>query len=179
MIKPSIPQGYPDTVHLNKGGMNSMEKDKSLREHLLYLLKDGRAHMDFDSAIKNLPADLRGKRPKGGKHSPWELLEHMRIAQWDILDFIRNANYESREFPTGYWPKEQAPPNEKAWDNAVKAFRADHKEILDLTANDSTDLFAKIPHGDGQTVLRELLLIADHNAYHLGQLVLVRNLLEA
>jgi uncharacterized damage-inducible protein DinB len=159
--------------------MNSMEKDKSLREHLLYLLKEGGAHMDFDSAIKNFPADLRGKRPKGGKHSAWELLEHMRIAQWDILEFIRNPEHESPKFPDGYWPKEPHPPNEKAWEESVKAFRADYKAILKLTADESTDLFADIPHGGGQTVLRELLLIADHNAYHLGQLVQVRNLIGA
>jgi hypothetical protein len=159
--------------------MKTMKNDKSLREHLLYLLKDGGAHMDFDSAIKDLPAHLRGKRPEGGKHSPWELLEHMRIAQWDILEFIRNSDHKSPEFPDGYWPKNPAPPDEKAWDKAVKAFRADHKAIVELTADKSTDLFAKIPHGDGQTVLREILLIADHNAYHLGQLVLVRNLLVA
>src|SRR5437879_13365312 len=135
--------------------MNSMDKDKPLREHLLYLLKNGGAHMDFESAIKNLPAHLRGKRPKGGKHSPWELLEHMRIAQWDILEFVRNANHESPDFPGGYWPKEEAPPSEKAWENSVKAFRADYKAILELTADESTNLFAKITHSDAHTELRE------------------------
>ncbi len=103
----------------------------------------------------------------------------MRIAQWDILEFARNPKHKSPEFPKGYWPEAPTPPNEKAWQKSVNAFRADLKAMTELVANESTDLFAKIPHGDGQTVLREALLLADHNAYHLGQLVLVRRLLGA
>lgn len=156
-----------------------MKNDKSLREHLLYLLTDGGAHVNFDAAVKDLPASLRGKKPKGAQHSPWEVLEHLRITQWDILEFTRNPKHRSPEFPKGYWPSSQTPPNEKAWEKSAASFRADLKAMTDLVTNESTDLFAKIPHGDGQTVLREALLVADHNAYHLGELVLLRRLLEA
>ena len=154
-------------------------EDKSLREHVLYLLKGGGAHVKLDDAVKNVPVELRGKRPKGAEHSPWELVEHMRIAQWDILEFTRNPKHKSPEFPKGYWPAGQAPPDEKEWEKSVKAFHADLKAMTDLVADESTDLFAKIAHGEGQTVLREALLMADHNAYHLGQLVLERRLLGA
>jgi hypothetical protein len=153
--------------------------DNSLRKHLLSLLNAGNAHLDFDSAIKDFPADLRGKRPKGSPHSPWEILEHMRLAQWDILEFTRNPEHVSPDFPSGYWPTTPEPPNNKAWNKSADAFRADLKAMSALVANKSTDLFAPIPHGDGQTVLREALLVADHNAYHLGQLVLLRRLLGA
>jgi hypothetical protein len=156
-----------------------MATDKSLREHVINLLKGGSAHVSFDDAVKDLPADLRGKRPKGADHSPWEILEHLRIALWDILEFSRDPKHASPEFPSGYWPKTQAPPDAKAWDKSVHAFRADAKALADLVADESTDLLARLPHGDGQTVLREALVAADHNAYHLGELVLVRRLLGA
>src|SRR6516165_3135026 len=130
-----------------------MPNDKPLREHVINLLKGGSAHVDFDSAIKDLPPDLRGKRPRGADHSPWEILEHMRIALWDILEFTRNPKHVSPEFPSGYWPKTQAPPDAKAWDKSVHAFRADAKALADLVADESTDLLARLPHGDGQTVL--------------------------
>ena len=156
-----------------------MATDKSLREHVVNLLKGGSAHVSFDDAVKDLPADLRGKRPKGADHSPWEILEHLRIALWDILEFSRDPKHVSPEFPSGYWPKTQAPPDAKAWDKSVHAFRADAKALADLVADESTDLLARLPHGDGQTVLREALVAADHNAYHLGELVLVRRLLGA
>ncbi|HZS29384.1 MAG TPA: DinB family protein [Candidatus Angelobacter sp.] len=156
-----------------------MNTDKALREHLVYLLTDGGAHANFDTAIKDMPAAIRGKKPEGADHSPWELLEHLRIAQWDILEFSRNGKHKSPEFPEGYWPKEQAPPNDEAWEKSVKAFRSELKAIVDLVKDPETDLFAQVPHGDGQTILREALLAADHNAYHIGQLVLVRKLLGA
>ncbi len=156
-----------------------MANDKTLRQHLLKLLEGGDAHVPFHSAVRNLPAKLRGKRPKGAEHSPWELLEHLRIAQWDILEFSRNPNHKSPEFPRGYWPRTPAPPDERAWDHSVRAFRKNLQTLCDLVADPSTDLFAKIPHGHGQTVLREALVAADHNAYHLGQLVLLRRLLGA
>ena len=135
--------------------------------------------MDFEQTIEKLPANLRGVRPQGAEHSPWEILEHLRIAQWDILEFSRDPHHKSPEFPAGYWPAKPEPPNEQAWDKSVSAFRKDMKALCALVADESTDLFAKIPHGDGQTVLREALLTADHNAYHLGQLVLTRKLLGA
>jgi hypothetical protein len=157
----------------------SADRDTSLRQHLLDLLAGGHAHATFDAAIRNLPPALRGKRPKGAEHSPWEVLEHMRIAQWDILEFSRNAAHQSPEWPSGYWPPAPAPPDAKAWDKSVRAFRRDLKATCDLAANPAIDLYARIPHGDGQTILKEALLVADHNAYHLGELVLLRRLLGA
>jgi hypothetical protein len=151
----------------------------ALREHLVNLLTQPQAHATFDDAVKGLDPELRGKVAKGAEHSPWQLLEHLRIAQWDILEFSRNAKHESPKWPEGYWPKEKAPADDKAWDKSVRAFKRDLKEMVELVQDEKTDLFAKIPHGDGQTVLREALLIADHNAYHVGQLVLVRRLLGA
>lgn len=156
-----------------------MTTDKALREHLVNLLTAGEAHANFDKAIQDLPAELRGKVPKGAEHSPWQLLEHLRIAQWDILEFSRNPEHKSPDFPAGYWPKTAAPPNDKAWEQSVEAFRKDLRAMCDLVTDEKVDLFAKIPHGDGQTILREALLTADHNAYHIGQLVLVRRILSA
>jgi hypothetical protein len=153
--------------------------DKALREHLLYLLRGGGAHLDFDKAIADLPVELRGAGPPGVRHTPWRLLEHMRIAQWDILEFCRNPGHVSPDFPEGYWPAGDGPPDADAWDRSVKAFRADLRAMQDLVTDPATDLFAAIPHGQGQTVLREALLVADHNAYHLGQLVVVRRCLGA
>jgi hypothetical protein len=143
------------------------------------LLTGGHAHATFEQAVKNLPVELRGKAPKGAEHSPWQLLEHLRLAQWDILDFSRNAKYQALKWPDDYWPKEKAPADEKAWDKSVRAFKRDLKEMCALVEDPKTDLFAKISHGDGQTILREALLAADHNAYHIGQLVLVRKMLGA
>jgi hypothetical protein len=152
---------------------------RQLREHLLYLLRGGGAHLDFEQAIAGLPAEARGLRPVGLPFTPWGLLEHMRIAQGDILEFSRDARHASPEWPSGYWPEGEAPPSDAAWEKSVAAFRADLKAMEKLVANPRIDLLAKIPHGDGQTILREALLVADHNAYHLGQLVLVRRLLGA
>jgi len=153
--------------------------DKPIREHVLYLLRDGGAHANFEAAVKGLPVNLRGKRPKGAEHSAWEILEHMRLAQWDILEFSRNAKHASPKWPEGYWPKTAAPPSAAAWAKSVRAFRQDLESMCTLVEDPSVDLVAAIPHGDGQTVLREALLVADHNAYHLGALVLVRRLLGA
>ncbi|SRR6266851_8043541 len=156
-----------------------MSKDQALREHLLYLLGGGGAHLDFDAAVANLPAELRGARAAGAPHTPWRLVEHLRMAQWDILEFSRNSKHVSPPFPEGYWPESDGPPDAAAWERSLAGFRADLQATRDLVANPATDLFARIPHGDGQTILREALLIADHNAYHLGQLVMLRRVLGA
>lgn len=153
--------------------------DRALREHVLYLLRGGGAHLNFDAAIADLPEELRGAKPDGVPHTPWRLLEHMRICQWDILEFSRNPDHVSPDFPDGYWPDSVAPPSAAAWDDSVRSFRGDLQAMQDLVADPNTDLFAPIPHGDGQTILREALLVADHNAYHLGQLVVVRRSLGA
>jgi hypothetical protein len=153
--------------------------DQSVREHVLYLLKGGGAHLNFDQAISDLPEDLRGAKIKGVSHTPWRLLEHLRICQWDILEFSRNPKHVSPDFPDGCWPESDEPPDGESWDKSVNAFRADLQAMIDLVADPNTDLYARIPHGDGQTVLREALLVADHNAYHLGQLVFLRRCLGA
>jgi hypothetical protein len=155
-----------------------MKKDP-LREHVRDLLKGGGAHLDFEKAIAGLPAGLRGAKPPGLPHTPWRLVEHMRIAQWDILQFAIDPHHTSPEFPEGYWPRGDAPPSGAEWDKSVSAFRADLQAMIDLVADPKTDLFTPLPHGDGQTILREALLVADHNSYHLGQLVTVRRLLGA
>ena len=151
--------------------------EQSLRKHLLELLEGGQAHAKFDDVIKDLPAAVRGKKPAKFPHSPWMLLEHMRLAQSDILEFSRNAKHLSPKWPEGYWPKTEGPENAAAWSKSVQQFRRDSKAMQKLVANPKTDLFARIPWGDGQTILREALLLADHNAYHLGQLLDVRRLL--
>ncbi len=156
-----------------------MSTEQALRDHLLYLLRGGGAHLDFEAAIADLPEELRGTKPAGVPHTPWRLVEHMRIAQWDVLEFSRNPQHVSPKFPDGYWPQSDAPADADAWERSVAAFRADLQAMQDLVAEPATDLFAPIPHGQGQTILREALLVADHNAYHLGQLVTIRRLLGA
>lgn len=152
---------------------------RALRKHLLYLLRGGGAHLNFDDAIAGLPARLRGAKPRGAAHTLWQILEHMRIAQWDILEFSRNPRHVSPKFPEGYWPKAAAPPSALAWTKSLRAFRADLKAIERLVASPRTDLYARIRHGEGQTLLREALLVADHNSYHLGELVAARRMLGA
>ena len=153
--------------------------DADLRQHLIKLLDGGQAHARFEDAVKDFPAELQSRRPGGVPYSAWELLEHLRIAQWDILEFSRDRNHVSPEWPRGYWPEGGAPPDAGAWDKSIAAIRSDLEALRGLVANPRTDLFARIPHGDGQTILREALLAADHNAYHLGQLVMLRKLLGA
>jgi hypothetical protein len=149
-------------------------REQMLREHLLYLLRDGGAHAGFDAAVGGWPLQLAGVKVANFPHTAWMLLEHMRIAQVDILDFSRNPKHVSPPWPEGYWPKNQAPPNEKAWKDSASAFKKDLKAMEQLIASKKTDLFEKLPWGDGQTILREALLVADHNAYHLGQLIMLR-----
>ena len=154
-------------------------QDQHLRQNLEYLISGGGGHAKFDDVIRNFPPGLRGTKPKDLPHTAWMLLEHMRIAQWDILAFSRNAQHKSPKWPTGYWPKTAAPRSPAAWNKSIAQFRTDQQAMLALVANPNTDLFAKIPWGDGQTILREALLVADHNAYHLAQIVDVRRLLGA
>ena len=150
-----------------------------VREQVLALLRGGNAHVAFDDALKNFPAKLRGTKPDGAEHTVWQLLEHMRIAQRDILEFSRSAKHVSPKWPEGYWPKAEKPPNSGAWTQSIASFKKDLKAMQKLVEDPKTDLHARIPHGTGQTIFREALLVADHNAYHLGQLVLLRRLLGA
>ncbi len=151
--------------------------DGALRKHLIDLLKGGSAHVQFMDALEEFPPNKRGTFAPGLAHTGWQLLEHSRIAQWDILEFSRNAKHVSPGFPEGYWPKTPGPASEAEWDKSVQSFQHDLKEMIELVESSRTDLFAKIPHGDGQTILREALVLADHNAYHLGQLVDLRRAL--
>lgn len=159
--------------------MKREDHEQALRQHLLDLLKGGNAHVKFEEVVKDFPERLHGKKPEGQPHTAWRLLEHMRIAQWDIVEFSRNSRHVSPEWPEGYWPEGDAPPSAAAWDKSVKQFRADLKAMQELVQDAQTDLYARIPWGDGQTILREALLVADHNAYHLGELLMVRRLLGA
>jgi len=155
------------------------QDQKILREQLVELLQGGNAHARFDDVIAGIAAELRGKIPRGIPHSLWMQLEHLRLAQWDLLEFSRTAKHVSPPWPEGYWPQKEGPPNEAAWNKSVKQFRSDLKAMQQLVADPKTELFAKIPWGDGQTILREALLLADHNAYHVGQMVDVRRMLGA
>ena len=159
-------------IHLTR-----MARKKSLPDHLVELLEGGHAHITFEDAVKNWPVKLQGIRPKGAAHSAWEVLEHMRLAQWDILEFTHNPEHISPEWPAGYWPKSPEPPDGNAWNHAVKSFRADRSAMIKLVQKKGADFFEPLPHGKGPTLLREELLVADHNAYHLGELVLLRRLL--
>ncbi len=151
-----------------------MEKDKSLREHLVYLLEGGGAHMDFRAVTAHMPFELQGQRPEGAANTPWEVLNHMRISQWDIVVFSRDAEHTSPEWPEGYWPDEEAPSDEAAWEERVEDFLFDLDQMVEQVKDPDRDLHEPFDWGDGQTLLREALLLADHNSYHLGQLVLLR-----
>jgi hypothetical protein len=156
-----------------------MDKDRSLREHLLYLLRGGGAHVNFDDAVKDFPEELFNAKADGVPYTPWQLLEHMRIAQWDIVEFSRDAAHVSPPWPEGYWPAPGGEADRAAWDGSVEAVRAGLGRMAAMVEDPATDLHAPIVHGTGQTVLREALLVADHNAYHLGALVTLRRVLEA
>jgi len=151
--------------------------EKVLRQLLEKVLGWGDAHVDFDAAVAGIPATLRGVQPLGAPHSAWELVEHLRLTQFDILDFCVNPSYEERAWPADYWPGNPVPPTAGAWNKSIANYRRDRDELGRLALDRKLDLTARIPHGSGQTYLRELLLVADHTAYHVGQIVLVRQLL--
>lgn len=159
-----------------------MSDEQKLREHLLYLLGGGGAHIGFDDAFKDFPLSQVNQKVEHIPYTAWQVLEHMRLAQWDILEFSRNPEHVSPKWPEGYWPAVDAPEEsdkEEAWQESVAAFRKDLEAMQRLVEDSSTDLFAPIPHGDGQTILREALLVADHNAYHLGVLMTLKRVLQA
>jgi hypothetical protein len=153
--------------------------DDILRDQLVALLTKANAHSTFEDIIKTIPEKVRGTKPKGFSHTPWQLLEHLRIAQWDILEFSRDPEHTSPPWPEGYWPKEDAPPDSAAWDKSAAAFRSDLKDMVGLIKDKANDLFVLFPHGDGQTLLREALVLAQHNSYHLGQLMQLTKVLTA
>jgi uncharacterized damage-inducible protein DinB len=155
----------------------SGKQNSILREQLLSALKGDQSHLDFASALKDFPAGMRGNKPAGAPHSAWQLLEHLRIAQLDILEFSRNPKHKSPPWPEGYWPAEEAPPDAHAWDASVEAFTKDARKFARLLQDEDRDLFQPFAHGDGQTLLREALVLAAHNSYHLGQLVFLKKML--
>ena len=150
-----------------------------VREQIIKLLQGGQAHLTLDDVVKDFPPKLRGVKPEGSPHTAWQLLEHLRIAQWDILEFSRDAKHVSPEWPEGYWPKSEKPPSDAAWKKSIASIKKDSLAMQKLVDNPKTDLYKKIPYGTGQNILREALLVADHNAYHIGQLMFLRRLLGA
>jgi hypothetical protein len=154
-----------------------MDPIQSLRKEVDRLLSGKGAHADFDAAVADFPAKLRGVKPQGSPHSAWELVEHIRIAQWDMLEFSRDSKHVSPDWPGGYWPDQSEPESEAAWDESVKAVHRDLAAMRKLVADSESDLFMPIAHGDGQTLLREAIQMADHNAYHVGELVFLRRLM--
>jgi hypothetical protein len=156
-----------------------MDPHQSLRKEVDRLLSGKGAHADFAAAVDGLPPKLRGVRPQGAPHSAWELLEHLRIAQWDMLEFSRDPKHVSPGWPDGYWPKSAEPDSATAWEHSVKSFQRDLKAMRELVSDPKSDLFTPLPHGEGQTLLREALQMADHNAYHVGELIFLRRVLGA
>ncbi|MBD3217514.1 MAG: DinB family protein [candidate division Zixibacteria bacterium] len=151
--------------------------EKILRDYLAEILNWQGAHINLEKAVENFQSELRGKRPKSAPHSAWQLLEHIRMAQYDILDFTKNPDYKELNWPDDYWPENDSPPDDSAWGKSIESFKADLAELRAMANDSSVDLFNPIPHGDGQNILRELLLVADHNAYHIGQIVQLRKML--
>ena len=156
-----------------------MNPDKVLREQLLFLLRGGNAHMSFDQAVAEFPLEYINGQPPNVSYSPWQLLEHIRIAQWDILEFTRNPDHVSPQWPEGYWPRSGEKANEIKWEKTIGDFRVDLGALQDMVEDPGTDLVAPIPHAQGYTVLREILLVADHNAYHIGEFAILRQVMGA
>ena len=154
------------------------DNDQALREQLISLLDGGNAHVSFDEFARDFPAEKCGDRIEGLPYTAWQVLEHMRIAQWDILEFSRNANHVSPKWPKGYWPDDKQSGSPELWSETVEKFQADLETFEDLVRDESTDLFARIPHGTGQTILREALVLADHNSNHLGALIAMSRILK-
>ena len=159
--------------------MSQNQNDDSLRKHVLYLLRGGGAHQSFDDFVNSFPADLCGRRIEGLPYTPWQVLEHMRLAQWDILEFSRDPNHISPDFPKGYWPPPHETGTRALWQKSIAEFQHDLQQMTALVEDPETDLHARIPHGKGQTILREALLVADHNGYHLGVLTVMARILKA
>lgn len=154
-----------------------MDSDIQVRDQLRALLQGGNAHMTFDEAVANFPREQMNTKLPHFPYTPWHLLEHVRIAQWDILEFIRNPQYVSPSWPEGYWPAEGSQADESAWEKTLTSFRADLQSLLEMVADPTVNLYTPIPHGNGQNVLREILVVADHNAYHIGEFATLREVM--
>lgn len=157
-----------------------MDHDQTLRQHIVNLLTVRQAHMTFDDAVKDFPLDKINTRPPNVPYTPWHLVEHLRISQWDILDYMRNPAYQSREWPKDYWPAQEAETDAAGWQRSLDAFRADLAAVVAIVRDPQTDLMAQLAHGEpGHTILREAMLVADHNAYHIGELGILRQVMDA
>lgn len=155
-----------------------MEPDTIVRQHLLQLLQGGNAHMSFDEAVANFPVEHMNTMPPNVSYTPWHLLEHLRITQWDILEFIRDSQHKSPSWPEGYWPAPNAQADQEMWEQTIKAFRSDHQALEQIVLDRSVNLYEPLPHGSGQTVLTEILVVSDHNAYHIGEFAILRQVMQ-
>ncbi|RME83040.1 MAG: DinB family protein [Caldilineae bacterium] len=155
-----------------------MNADDGVRKQLLFLLRGGGAHMTLDQAVADFPSEHYNIRPPNVSYSPWHLLEHIRIAQWDILEFIRNPEHRSPPWPEGYWPAPDEHADESRWQETLAALRRDLQALVEIVEDPTTDLYADLPHAPGYNILREVLLVADHNAYHIGELAILRQVLD-
>jgi hypothetical protein len=155
-----------------------MSSDKVMREQLLALLRGGNAHLGFDDAVANFPLEHINTKPPNVSYTPWHLLEHIRIAQWDILEFVRNPNHVSPSWPEGYWPAPDEQADEARWQKTIEDFRVDLRAIQDLVTDPNMDFFSPIPHASAYTIFREILLVADHNAYHIGEFAILRQVMD-
>lgn len=164
---------------MNQRTQSLSDATSVVREQLIQLLTGSNAHQSFEEAINDLPVSLRGIKPDKLPYSIWQLVDHIRIAQWDILEFSRDPNHQSPPWPDGYWSKEVAPPTDEAWERAVQQIKQDRDAFIALLSDSECDLYAPFAHGDGQNLLREALLIADHTAYHVGEILVIRRLLNA
>ncbi len=158
---------HPDTT----------QSDTVVREHILELLAGGGAHMPFAEAVADFPLASINTPFPNGTYTPWHLLEHLRISQWDILDFMRNPNYQEMDWPKDYWPPQDQQATPEDWERTITLFQADLRTLEGLVKDARTDLYARIPHGTGQTIFREMLLVADHNAYHIGEFAIMRQVM--
>ncbi|HEX6383919.1 MAG TPA: DinB family protein [Anaerolineae bacterium] len=154
-----------------------MDSDEKVRQQLLFLLRGGNAHMTFDEAVADFPFESINQRPPNVAYTPWHILEHMRITQWDILEFIRNPGHVSPNWPAGYWPRQDEEADTGRWQKTLDDFYADLQALQDLVAEPDTDLYAPIPHANNYTIFREILLVADHNAYHIGEFAVLRQVM--
>ncbi len=158
---------------------NNSAHNKDIVDNLIHLIEKGNAHASLDNALQDMPYSVLGKRPENLPYSIWQLAEHIRIAQWDILEFSKSAKHVSPKWPDGYWPKEAEPSSDAAWRKCVDAIKADRQEFIDLIKNAGDDLYKPFEHGDGQSLLKEALVLADHNSYHTGEIIIIRRLLKA
>lgn len=156
----------------------SNSENTAIIDNLINLLNKGNAHISVDEALKDIPFEILGSKPEGVPYSIWQLAEHIRIAQEDILNFSKDSQYQSPNWPDDYWPKEVKPTSKEAWENCIAQIKKDRKSFITLLRNSADSLFTPFPYGDGQTLLREALVLADHQSYHTGEIIILRRILK-